>query len=566
MAVIEKDLGAVSAYAIAVEYGYKGTEEEFGVNLAESANHADLAAEAKRGAETAADHVVGYAQAADNSAKDAQTAAADAAASQTAAQQSEAAAENAKTAAETARDTAELAKAAAEDCKASAESSAAAAQEAAEEAKQAAMPPIQDDAILDSKVWSGKGIIDHLCSPFEERNSVVVCRPVEGYPLGVQCRIEPVQAGKGAPSRQNIRPIAGYTSAVLTRGGKNLIPNYLNRDGVTNGGSTFSIQTDGAVTVSAPVANPQNVDFRLAGSWKNEVPIFHYKAGQIFTLSFPTGSSKYTFRLASRANGSWNDVVVCRGDPGVFVWKPSEDGYITDILCTADAGFQGDGIGYPQLELGDTASGYQLPAEDAVTVSFGETVYGGTVDFENGTLTVDRILRAFDGTESAWRQDVPTENGAYRVGRDDLADAAGNPVDEIGHILCSHYPAVSGDDTWGETTGVCLYSASDAQNGLWFFDPNIQTAEEWKTFLAGQYAAGKPVQICYKLKNPRTIQLDMTQMPALDGANYLYCNAGEITVTGRTDPFYEREQIRYELERLKAAAAQTTSLNGEETA
>ena len=70
MAVIEKDLGPVSAYAMAVMHGYSGTEEEFAETIAESGNYAlsakkDAAAaevakkaaqEAQMGAEAAVVH------------------------------------------------------------------------------------------------------------------------------------------------------------------------------------------------------------------------------------------------------------------------------------------------------------------------------------------------------------------------------------------------------------------------------------------------------------------------------------------------------------------------------
>lgn len=59
------DLGAVSAYAMAVEQGYRGTEEEFGLILANAANYAAESKDAKTAAETAAGESEGSAQAAE---------------------------------------------------------------------------------------------------------------------------------------------------------------------------------------------------------------------------------------------------------------------------------------------------------------------------------------------------------------------------------------------------------------------------------------------------------------------------------------------------------------------
>ena len=54
MSVKRLDLGAVSAYALAVEQGYQGTEEEFGLILANAANYASDSKDAKEAAENAA--------------------------------------------------------------------------------------------------------------------------------------------------------------------------------------------------------------------------------------------------------------------------------------------------------------------------------------------------------------------------------------------------------------------------------------------------------------------------------------------------------------------------------
>lgn len=60
MSTTRHDLGAVSAYALAVEHGYTGTEEEFATILANAANYASESKNAKEGAEKAAAEAKGY--------------------------------------------------------------------------------------------------------------------------------------------------------------------------------------------------------------------------------------------------------------------------------------------------------------------------------------------------------------------------------------------------------------------------------------------------------------------------------------------------------------------------
>ena len=58
-----------------------------------------------------------------------------------------------------------------------------------------------------------------------------------------------------------------------------------------------------------------------------------------------------------------------------------------------------------------------------------------------------------------------------------------------------------------------------------------------KSYLAAQYAAGTPVQICYKLATPVPFTATGAQpIPALAGVNTVLTDADSATVTGRADP------------------------------
>lgn len=82
---------------------------------------------------------------------------------------------------------------------------------------------IDDAAVSSTETWSSRKIIDTLCPAFSAEGNPVVCTPVEGYPLGVTVSLEPVQAGEGEPSPENIRPISGRDAVRVTRCGKNLL-------------------------------------------------------------------------------------------------------------------------------------------------------------------------------------------------------------------------------------------------------------------------------------------------------------------------------------------------------
>lgn len=63
------------------------------------------------------------------------------------------------------------------------------------------------------------------------------------------------------------------------------------------------------------------------------------------------------------------------------------------------------------------------------------------------------------------------------------------------------------------------------------------TIDEFKAFLAAQYAAGTPVQIAYKLAESVPFTATGAQpIPAIAGANTVLTDADSATVTGRADP------------------------------
>ena len=75
---------------------------------------------------------------------------------------------------------------------------------------------INDEAVNTTETWSSKKLLDTLCPPFAETGNPITCNPVEGYPLGVAVTMEPIQAGSGDPSPENVRPITGRNSVKVT--------------------------------------------------------------------------------------------------------------------------------------------------------------------------------------------------------------------------------------------------------------------------------------------------------------------------------------------------------------
>lgn len=153
------------------------------------------------------------------------------------------------------------------------------------------------------------------------------------------------------------------------------------------------------------------------------------------------------------------------------------------------------------------------------TLTLPETVYGGEVDAVNGEgqgtwkmLTLDGTTNKFTQSDRFWR--MPS-NSAPGVANDYVT-------------MCSHFPA---NTFGGNQKGNYIFTRADIMS-RYFPDVNALN-----TYIAAQYAAGTPVQICYKLAEPVSFTATGAQpIPALAGVNTVLTDADSVTVTGRADP------------------------------
>lgn len=315
----------------------------------------------------------------------------------------------------------------------------------------------------------------------------------------------PVQAGSGDPSPSNIRPISGWTGAKLTRCGKNLLPYFIAE---TKNGVTLSVASDGTITLNGTPSAQTNF---------------------VTVLPTPLSVGKYTMSISSNAiNGyietwlentdDWSTI----GDVSSGASNNSKTFETTKVYHRAklaiftDAGTLSNVQLKIQLEASSAASTYEPYCSDTYAADFGQTVYGGTLDWNTGVLTADMGIKVFDGTES-----INTENGYYNFWAENVPQDAINIPG-----ICSHYPYKK------------YYVPDEKQYGLnisygirFHVDMSVYpTADAFKSYLAAQYAAGTPVQVCYRLAEPVVVQLNLPAVYPLDGTNVLYGGAGALEV------------------------------------
>ena len=361
MPVIEKDLGAVSAYAIAVENGYTGSEEEFALLQVESANNAQAAETARSGAESAASNAAGSAQTAQNAANSAGAA--------------QTAAESAKTAAETANTGAQNAQTAAQQAARDAQSAQTAAQTSAAEAESAAVRA-EDAAVTVESIVAGNEAYTKRESDL--RFAVPIVEGASGAVVAVTDSAErPLHGLKvfgktiqnGTPTPDAPVELVSVGNPTVNVYGKNLLNPANHFSNHTFNGIATVINPDGSITFSGTPTETTNPSF---GAFKHLSTVESRKvmgASGYYTLSVPVhpdnannthclinifynGKDHVSFFVASASN---NFVSTAKITEEML----SYDDYIVKFGFWSNRGAWDNGTYVVQLEANDTATEFE---------------------------------------------------------------------------------------------------------------------------------------------------------------------------------------------------------------
>lgn len=170
-----------------------------------------------------------------------------------------------------------------------------------------------------------------------------------------------------------------------------------------------------------------------------------------------------------------------------------------------------------------------------ITLTLPETVYGGEVDAVTGEGINEWKSITLDGTET-WSYELTNISG--KVGFLLRAKDIQTPTtpDQKGQIVCNKYMTRSANDTYTTKTGISIEAGNNKYFRIYDEVHADKDVASWKAYLAAQYAAGTPVQIAYKLKEPVPFTAAGAQpIPALSGTNTLLTDADSVSVSGRAD-------------------------------
>lgn len=322
---------------------------------------------------------------------------------------------------------------------------------------------------------------------------------------------------------ENIRPIKGRDSVTVERCGENLlkIDQFAT---MTKSGVTFEYVPDGGVRIQGTAT--ANTDSPTFSVW-------YLPPGKYYGLDVGVGITASIVveragkRLWLNAKGTFE---IMPGDITKYWYIFVNTGYVANATI------------YPYIVKGTTAPTTYTPYIGTTnTLTFPETVYGGEVDAVRGESSRTWRTITLTGEEKSHIYAKLLYLDCYK----DSSFVAEKPADATtGKSSHYKYFLYSKD---------CIGVAGDGKSVVYYpngkYPISDEGIQEWKAYLAAQYAAGTPVQVCYKLAEPAPFTATGgAALSAIAGLNTVLTDADSATVTGRADP------IKH-IEDLEAAAA-----------
>lgn len=331
---------------------------------------------------------------------------------------------------------------------------------------------------------------DGLVTIKRKKGALVSCETIEGLSIGVVSHIEPVQEGSGDPSLDNVRPISGWNSVEANRTGKNLVENVLYGYVATN--NIFAIDD---ASVSAVLSVVQGTSYVIScKSTLNRLMVAKTATRDLVNKTPLTNYHDY-------GSGASTFVADFTGIAVVYL-KSSKDESVKDSL---------------QIEIGTTPTDYEPYQGKTLTATLPETVYGGTLDWGTGVLTVDTALLTIDGSMALDYGVSSKDIGYVYISEPRAKDLCG--------VCCDRYPV------WNTSYAPSFSAIRTTGNSFYLYDQRFESEQVAKDLLDAE----KP-QVAFKINAPYTIQLTPQQLSTLHGTNNVWSSTGETEATFNLTP------------------------------
>ena len=176
--------------------------------------------------------------------------------------------------------------------------------------------------------------------------------------------------------------------------------------------------------------------------------------------------------------------------------------------------------------------------DSPITLPFGQTVYGGTLDWATGVLTITHGI--VDMGTLVW-----VFNNTVWGGKPIFYSSI--PGKAPGYMIqsTSYKFAASATDPYQLKRYEIMGYKSDAI--VYVYDDRYDSSDAFAKSVSGE-------TIVYQLKAPITIQLTPREILALSGVNTIYTDTGDTTVSGRADPITIINQLATRIAALESVA------------
>lgn len=355
------------------------------------------------------------------------------------------------------------------------------------------------------------------------------------YAKSLSVALEPIQSGSGDPSPDNVRPISGHDSVKVTRTGKNLFNPHLYQGGSYNPavGSTF-VLTDSPTQFTTD----DNRMFTITptSTWKYYTMVApikadatYYRSGKIKSTGTQGISEGYLdadFKVLSKFNNTNTDVTLSG-----TLKIPSDAKYYYLVITNRSTANVTLTVTELQLELGSTATAYEPYQGISVTLSLGQTVYGGSVNLVSGAMRVTHSIDVYNDADG-----FATWGVNYRkTGITGFFKYSTPVIDNSVFTHCNMLPINS--YTWGGSAIGAWNNQTNPQSPYYMFcfandslgitagDSNATALSKLDAFLMNT-----PMTVCKELATPQTIQLSPNQIEMLMRNNTVWSDAGVVTL------------------------------------
>ena len=295
----------------------------------------------------------------------------------------------------------------------------------------------------------------------------------------------------------NICPITGWTGANVVRTGVNLWDEEW-EEGIWN--------SSGAKNAGTAIRS------------KNYIPV---KEGCSYYVYY---ASRYASGMIFRTydiNKTYVGNIIIYSKQVITI--PSGIAFITMCSFTADniTTYNHDiSINYPS-----TDHSYHAYSGNTYPFTFGQTVYGGTLDVTSGVLTIDRV--SIDLGDYSWSKN--TDLAWYTSAITDFKQVTASGYTHYGSAISDTYKFTDINLTPIGSFTLYYHSGYSGYRLFVYDDFTGLTANQVKAKLDG-------VNVVYLLASPITVQLSPTEVKSLLGSNNIFADCGDSEVVYLADP------------------------------